>query len=298
MEFRHLRGFVAVAEELHFGKAAARLHIAQPALSQQIRALELDLGVRLFDRSTRSVELSDAGRAMLPAARRALDELAAARRAARLGLGEVVGRVRIGFAGASSQLALPKLTRAVSTRLPGVELVLTGQTYATAAAEDVAAGRLDLGFSRLPMPALGLAHHLYAHERLVAVLPTNHPLAEAGPIEMRELAEESFVTFPPETGSSVRNALVRAAAHAGFSPRIVQVAPDSYTILGLVDAGVGITVTVSSVLHIDSPTLMHRPVLGEPQHLDAVIAHRPSGNSRAVEAVLQVAREVLPSPLT
>lgn len=298
MELRHLKAFLAVAEELHFGRAANKIHIAQPALSQQIRSLEQELGTRLFERSTRTVSLTDAGEAFRPGAQRALEEIELAVRAVQHPPDEIVGVVRIGFAGASSQRVLPTLTRAVRERLPGIELQLEGQTYAVAAAERVRQGSLDFGFSRLPIPDPELIVHTFDREALVAVLPSSHRLAQdTSPLNLSELADEPFVTFPPETGSSVRNALLRATHHAGFTPRIVQEAPDSYTILGLVDAGVGVTVTVSSVLHIDSPTLVHRPLAGDDHHLDAVIVWRRRPRSRAVAAVANLVQEVLPTPI-
>ncbi|WMY80077.1 LysR family transcriptional regulator [Citricoccus sp. I39-566] len=296
MEFRHMEGFVATAEELHFGRAAARLHIAQPALSQQIRALEKELGVQLFNRNTRSVCLTEAGIALLPAARKVLADVDLARRVAVRGSEDVVGRVSVGFAGASSRNALPTLARAVRTRQPGIELFLEGQTYAGAAARRVAEGTLDIGFARRPIGIRGLASHVYERESLVAALPSDHRLAERDRLRVADLAEEPFVTFPGTGGSSVRDALTHAAMNAGFSPRIVQEAPDSYTILGLVAAGVGVTITVSSVQHIDTPGLVYRPFSDDLPQLEAVLVWRTEGTNRATQAVLDLAAEVLPTP--
>src|ERR1043165_1161838 len=145
VELKHLTGFVAVAEELHFGRAAERLHIAQSPLSQQIKLLERDLGVKLFDRTTRTVRLTSAGQALVEPARRLLADASAVRRTVRAAhLGEV-GRVSVGFAGASSYAALPLLTRAVTSQLPGIELVLEGQTYSGEALRRGTDGPLDIG---------------------------------------------------------------------------------------------------------------------------------------------------------
>ncbi|MDN3905477.1 LysR family transcriptional regulator [Arthrobacter sp. YD2] len=297
MELRHLIGFVATAEELHFGRAAARLHTAQPALSQQIRHLEKELGVQLFHRNTRSVTLSDAGAALLGPARQVLADVEMAKRAAVLGNSEIVGRVVVGFAGASSRAALPKLARAVRAEQPGIELVLQGQTYAGAALAEVTAGTLDIGFARLPVRDSALSTRVYEYERLVAALPSDHPLAGRESISAADLAEEPFVTFPGTRGSTVRDALIQVAMNAGFTPRIMQEAPDSYTILGLVAAGVGVTITVSSVQHINTPGLVYRNLDDDIPEMAAVLAWRKDNASAAVQAVLKIAEEVLPTPI-
>lgn len=296
LDFKHVAGFVAIAEELHFGRAAARLHIAQPALSQQIRQLEKKLGVELFHRNTRSVTLSEAGHALLPPARQILADVDIAKRAAVLGESEIVGRVVIGFAGASSRNVLPELARAVRAEQPGIELVLRGQTYAGSALEGITAKKIDIGFCRLPIADASIATRVYGHERLIAALPSDHRLAESEVIDVADLAAEPFVAFPDTQGSSVRNALIRVTMNAGFIPKIMQEAPDSYTILGLVAAGVGVTITVSSVQHIETPGLIYRELSGDIEDLVAVLAWRRDNTSPAVMAVLKIAERVLPTP--
>ncbi|CAM03280.1 DNA-binding transcriptional LysR family regulator [Saccharopolyspora erythraea NRRL 2338] len=296
MEFRHLAGFVAVAEELHFGRAAARLHIAQPPLSQQIRQLEHELGVQLFERNTRSVRLTSAGQAMLDPARQVLADLDVATRAAQAGGRGEIGRVSIGFAGASSHETLPRLTRAVRARHPGIELVLRGQTYSGEALNKVAEGELDLGFVRLPVRRDGVAVRLVEHEHLVAALPAEHRVADRNEINLPDLADEPFVTFPGTRGSAVRDALVHACVTAGFHPRIVQEAPDSYTILALVGAGVGVTLTVSSVQHIRTEGMVYRPLAGPTQPMSLALAWRRDNPSAALRCVLAVSEEAMPTP--
>lgn len=236
MELRHLKAFLAVAEELHFGRAAKRLQMAQPPLSQQIRQLEKELGVQLFRRNTRSVRLTGAGETFLDPVRTVLDDLDTAVRAARsAGRGEY-GRVTIGFAGASSHETLPRLTRAVRAAHPGLELVMTGQTYANVALSRVADGSLDLGFVRLPVTRPGVEHRVIDEEELLCALPFDHPLARYEAVPLGELADEPFVSFPANSGSTVRDAMTEACESAGFTPRVVQEAPDSYTIMALVAA--------------------------------------------------------------
>ncbi|MGW1412417.1 LysR family transcriptional regulator [Streptomyces sp. NPDC002403] len=296
MELRHLSAFVAVAEELHFGRAAKRLQMAQPPLSQQIRRLEKELGVQLFERNTRSVRLTSAGESFLQPVRTVLDDLDAAVRAARAaGRGEY-GRVTLGFAGASSHETLPLLTRAVRAAHPALELVMRGQTYANVALDRVADGSLDLGFVRLPVTRPGVAYRVVDEEELVCALPFDHPLARLESVPVGVLAEEHFVSFPVNTGSTVRDAMVGACEAAGFNPRVVQEAPDSYTILALVAAGVGVTLTVTSVQHIQQNGLVYRPLAGPPIRLQAALAWRADNPSAALRAVLAVAEEALPTP--
>ncbi|XVQ06805.1 LysR substrate-binding domain-containing protein [Spirillospora sp. CA-255316] len=296
MELRHLAGFVAVAEELHFGRAAERLHIAQSPLSQQIRLLERDLGVKLFDRTTRSVRLTAAGRALLEPARHLLAEASAVRRTVQAAhLGEV-GRVTLGFAGASSYSALPVLARTVTSELPGIELVLEGQTYAGEALGRIADGSLDLGFVALPVRR-GISARVVRLERLLLALPDGHPLADRAEVTFAELAQEPFVTFPISRGSAVREAMFQACHEAGFAPRIVQEAPDSYALLALVGAGVGLAVVVESARDIHLEHVVIRPLAGgEVPVLPIALAWRTSDESAALAAVLRVAERVLPTP--
>jgi DNA-binding transcriptional LysR family regulator len=296
MELRYLVAFVAVAEELHFGRAAKRLQIAQPPLSQQIRQLEKELGVQLFERSTRSVKLTSAGHSYLEPVRTVLEDLDLATRAARAaGLGEY-GRVTVGFAGASSHESLPLLTRAVRAVHPGIELVLKGQTYADAALARVADGSLDLGFVRLPVTQPGVEARAIGEEELICALPSDHPLAQRDRIPIAALAEEPFVSFPANAGSSLRDATFRACEAAGFRPRVLQEAPDSHTILALVAAGVGVTVTLTSCLHVQQTGLVYRPLAGPPIRLQAALAWRADNQSAALRSVLAVAEQALPTP--
>ncbi|MGW2939474.1 LysR family transcriptional regulator [Streptomyces sp. NPDC001156] len=295
MELRRLVAFVAVAEELHFGRAAKRLQMAQPPLSQQIRQLEKELGVQLFERNTRSVKLTSAGQSYLEPVRTVLKDLDLATRAARAaGLGQY-GQVTVGFAGASSHESLPRLTRAVRALHPGIELVLKGQTYANAALARVAEGSLDLGFVRLSATPPGVALRVIGEEEMICALPSYHPLAQRDRIPVAALAEEPFVSFPANAGSSLRDATFQVCDTAGFTPRVVQEAPDSHTILALVAAGVGVTLTLTSCLHVQQTGLVYRPLAGPPVRLQAALAWRTDNPSAALHSVLAVAEEALPT---
>lgn len=295
MELRHLSGFVAVAEELHFGRAAERLHIAQSPLSQQIRLLERDLGVTLFHRTTRSVRLTAAGQALLQPARNLLADASAVRRTVQsVSLGEA-GRVSVGYAGASSYAALPSLTRAVTSELPGVELALQGQVYSGEALGRITDGSLDLGFVSLPVRR-GIVSRVVRVERLILALPDSHPLAERPEVEVPALAQESFVTFPASRGSAVREAMVHTCHEAGFAPRITQETPDTYNLLALVGAGVGVALVVESARNIGLQHVVFRPLAGEVAPLPIALAWRDGNESAALRNVLKVAERVLPTP--
>lgn len=296
MELRHLKAFLAVAEELHFGRAAERLHIAQPPLSQQIRQLEAHLGVQLFERSTRSVRMTSAGEALLPRARALLAGLDDAERAARAGGRGEYGKVTIGFAGASTNLLLPQLARAVRSEYPNLELDLQGQTYANTALERIANRTLDLGFVRLPVRVPGIRFRPIEDEELVCAVPAGHALADAADVAIADLAEESFVSFPEGAGSTLRAITQQVCMDGGFSPRIVQAAPDSYTIHALVAAGVGVTITLSSVLHIQQPGVRYLPIRDETPKLQSALAWHKENESSAVRTVLRVADQALPHP--
>ncbi|MEV0703559.1 LysR substrate-binding domain-containing protein [Saccharopolyspora sp. NPDC050389] len=295
MELRHLAGFVAVAEELHFGRAAARLHMSQPPLSQQIRLLERDLGVALFERSTRSVQLTAAGRTFLGAARDVLAAASVARRAAwAAGRGEV-GRVSLGFAGASSAVTLPLLTRAVAAELPGIEMALHGPQYSGETVGRIAEGTLDLGFATVSKPR-GLATRLVRRDRLMVAVADVHPLADRSEVSLADLADERFVAFPAARGSEVRELFVRSCLEAGFMPAVVQETPDSFSLLAMVGAGVGIALVVEAARSIRLDHVVFVPLSGSAPILPVSLVWRHGDDSAVLQAVLDVAERVLPTP--
>lgn len=295
MEFRHVEAFVAVAEELHFGRAAARLHTTQPPLSRQIRQLERSLGVALLSRTTRQVALTPVGAAFLPAAYRilrAVDE--AAEVAASAADGEV-GTVRIGVAGAGSIARLPELMKRLSAEKPGIELVVVGRVYSRAGFAMVADGRLDLAFVRLPAVHEGVSTRVVFDEELILAVPPDHPLAGAETVDLAALAGERFIAFPPGGVSSMRDVMIDACADAGFTPRIVQHGPDTSVIMAMVAAGLGITLTVTPVAELIGNVRFVR-LTGAPYRTWEAIAWSSDGLSRAAAAVLRIAEDVLPTP--
>ncbi|MET4592520.1 DNA-binding transcriptional LysR family regulator [Arthrobacter sp. 754] len=296
MHLKYLRAFAVLAEELHFGRAAERLAVAQPQLSVWIRRLEQDLGVVLFDRSSRAVRLTDAGQAVYGPILKTLESASLIERAALLGSSAVVGQVVVGYAGASSRDVIPPLAKAVRAAEPGIELKLRSLVYGGLAPGEVASGAIDIGFSRLPVRDKEVRTRIFAYERILVALPEDHPLASEEVVRLADLASEPFVAFPATLGSNLRNATTRLALEAGFSPRVMQEAPDSYAILSLVAAGVGVTLTLSSVMHVNPPGLVYRELAGPPTYLPVVVVWRDGGVSRATQAVLDIFEQIKPTP--
>jgi|SRR5690349_12157956 len=297
MEIRSLEAFVAVAEELHFGRAATRLRLAQSPLSQTIRKLERELGVSLFDRSTRSVALTPAGEALLPHAHRVFEELELGRQATRAASGVFYGTVSIGFSGALNHLTLPPLTRAVRHRYPEVTLKLVGRVMTRDGVAQVERGALDLAFVALPLdPSPTIRTRSIAREPLGVALPVDHRLAREGAVDLADLADDGFVTTPVAVGSGLQETALRACVNAGFRPRIVQEITDPFMILTLVAAGVGVALMSAEAREIMPSGSVYVPLHGEPVFLQHALAWSADNPSTVLEAVLAVAEEVLPTP--
>jgi DNA-binding transcriptional LysR family regulator len=265
VELRHLRYFAAVAEELSFTRAAERLHIAQPPLSTQIRNLEAELGVELFDRSRRAIELTDAGEVLLGETRRLLTQIEQALNATRnAGVGET-GRLTIGFVPSASTSTLPGHLRAFRARYPGVELFLRELPPDELVAQ-LRAAALDLCFLYLPFDDERLERAVVAREPLVAALPQDHPLggdtgADAGPLAIADLRDEPFVLPARHHMPGLNARVLDACRGAGFEPQAVQ--KDVWlmqTVLGLVAAGLGVALVPSSVQRLNRAGVVFRPV--------------------------------------
>ena len=242
MELRHLRYFIGVGEEQHFGRAAERLHIAQPALSRQIQDLEREVGFLLFERLPRGVRLSEAGEVFLSDARRILQDVDdAKRRAERIALGQA-GTLRIGIATAVSWHGLVvNAFREFRRRQPDVELVLH-HMVSVHQVEAVLSDRLDAGFAAAVTPwHEDVEHRQFALDRMVLAVPKGHPLTKRGRIRLRDLRNMPFIWFHRWVNPTFYDQMMEACARGGLSaPRIVQGATDRDTVLGLVQCQIGI----------------------------------------------------------
>ncbi|MFF2147202.1 LysR family transcriptional regulator [Kitasatospora sp. NPDC058190] len=245
-----LYAFTVLAEELHFGHAAARLGIAQPPLSQQIRRLEEKVGHPLFHREPGGITLTAAGRELLPAARRVLTELADGLAAARaVGSGET-GRLRIGFSASLALTVLPGLLHTFRERHPGVHLDIREMTTAPqlAALHD---RDIDLGLLREPPEAdPELCFRTVLSESFVAVLPSTHPLASQRSVRLAQLADSPFVLLPRAVGPQLYDRITGLCTAAGFTPRIGQHAVEWQTVCALVEAGLGVSLAPASIRRI------------------------------------------------
>lgn len=295
MELRWLEAFIAVAEELHFGRAAVRLHMAQSPLSQAIKKLEFEVGVPLFERSTRSVALTPGGHALLQHAYRAMEQLDLAQRAARSASGEY-GHVNIGFSGALNHLTLPPLTRLVRERFPDISLTLHGQILTVDAIQRIHKGSLDLSFVALPVDPALASTRVVTRERLGATVPSDHRLARRKSVALEELAEEDFIAVPLSSGSALYELMVRACLSVGFRPRVVQEVIDPYMVMSFVGAGVGVSLMPVCMAPLVPSGASFVPLDGEPVLLESALAWSPDNTSSALRHVLDVAEEVLPTP--
>lgn len=297
MDFRHFQAFVAVAEELHFGRAAERLHLAQPYLSRLIAQLEKELKVTLLERSTRSVHLTSIGRTFLPAARDvavSVDDAVAIAEHARQG---DVGIVSIGIGGIAMTSMLPPAAASLREQKPGITLSVQTPVYSREALEFVAEGRLDIAFVRIPDQHEDVALRVVQREHLVLAVPPHHKLAQARIVKLADLAHEKFIGYPSAENSTTLSAIIQTAClEAGFSPKYVQYASETHAILAMVSAGLGIALTSSSVVGRVAQDVVFVPLVGADDITGAAIAWNPKRMSPATSTVLAVLENVMPTP--
>jgi DNA-binding transcriptional LysR family regulator len=289
MELRHLRYFVAVAEELHFGRAAQRLHIQQPPLSRQIQLLEAELGFSLFERSRRRVELTPAGTALLGRTRQVFDALDVAVHDARSASEGESGRLVIGYPSSLAYSGLPELLRAFRTRFPAVELSLR-ELPPGDQIDGLKAGNLDVGFVRTSLDDPTLVAELVRRESLMVVLPDDHRLATRRNIPLPDLAREPFVMFPRARGPAFFDQLMALCGAAGFAPRIVHEAAQ-LDIVSMVAAGFGVSIMPASMRNFRRPGLAFRAIVGAPQ-VELLIVWRPQNLSPALHKFVDLVRIV------
>ncbi|QIJ62454.1 LysR family transcriptional regulator [Streptomyces sp. JB150] len=286
MNLEQLHCVVVLAEELHFGRTARRLGVRQPTVSQHVRRLEDELGVSLFDRSTREVTPTAAGRAFVAEARHALRYVERARSAARRTARGEVGELSLGFVGSAVPELLPRLLRGFRRARPGVE-VRVQELPSARQVEELFAGRLDMGilhaFEASSMPE-GLTGEEVFRDALVAALPRRHPLAAQAPLPVSALAGEPFVLFPRHLGPALHDRVTRLTRAAGFEPRVVQEAAHMQTIVGLVAAETGVSIVPRTVAHLRQPDVEFRRLAPEPEPLSMWLVWRRGEASPVVRA--------------
>jgi DNA-binding transcriptional LysR family regulator len=290
VELRHLRYFVAVAEELHFGRAAARLNLAQPPLSQQIRRLEELVGHALFTRTSRAVRLTAAGEALLDRARHTLRKVQEDVEAARsVGRGEL-GSLTVAFIGSGMLTPLPQMLGRYRSAYPKVSLRLR-EHYTAGVIDMLLDGTADVGFLRDGDLTEGLVMERIWSERFVVALPSQHPLSRRETLSAGQLRDEPFVLFPRAMGHRAYDKTVSVCEERGFRPHVVQEAPQWLTILRLVGAGLGVTIAPACVAPLAPPAAVCRRLRGASPRSDVELAHRAGDDRAILKALCAIARE-------
>ncbi len=263
MELRHLRYFVAVAEELHFGRAAVRLNICQPPLSQQIKDLEAELGAPLFHRNNKKISLTDAGAAFLEDARHILHEAELASERVRGIAQGIVGRISIGFVLPAMDTFVPDAIREFRSENPGIEIRLVELgTLAQLIALD--AGEIQVGVMRLfQQDTRGLVVKKIVQEPYILALPSKHPLASLKVVPLGKLDGESLILFPRRTHPALYDKVIACCSAAGCTPTISQETTTKYTAIALVAAGMGLTLVPTSAKRQRRPGVAYRKIAGD-----------------------------------
>jgi DNA-binding transcriptional LysR family regulator len=263
MELRHLRYFVSVAEELHFRRAAEKLHIVQPALSKQISALEKELGVLLLERDRRHVTLTEAGRVFLEEAQEVLAQAdGAVSRARAVSRGEV-GRLTIGFIQPALAELLPRTLRVYRQHYPGVKLTI-GESTSRATIERIASRSMHFAFTRLPIdPRPDLCSEVISEEPVMLAVPRGHRLAEQASVTVAELADEDLILIDRKVEPELHDYYVATCNTAGFSPRVAHEVNSTWVALGLIAGGLGVGFAPSSARLAAQQDVAYVPIEGD-----------------------------------
>ena len=291
-ELSHLRCFVAVAEELHFGRAAIRLNLTQPPLSRQIQLLEHTLDVRLLDRTSRSVALTRAGHNFLPEARRLLRLAEGAALAARRTASGEEGSITLGFTAVSGYEFLPRLIKTFRAEAPGIDLVLKEMVSADQL-ESLTAGRIDVGLVRPSFNRRELASLCVVREPLLLAAPEDHPLALAPEVSVADLDRQPIVTFSPYEARYFYDLLATIFANAGITPHYAQHISQVHSIMGLVKAGIGLALVPRAALNLGFQGVVLRPIAIDARTIVELHAvWRPSNTNPAVATLEKTLREL------
>ena len=288
MELRHLRYFIAVSEELHFGRAARRLHISQPPLSQQIRQLEDELGVRLFYRTKHRVEISDAGRVFAGEAHLVLQQAALAAKLAREADRQELNRLTVACSPANGNLVL-KSIRAFAGQFPKVQILLKSLTTPNQV-DLLRTGLIDVGFLTLPVDELGLEVETIVRESLVIAMAKNHPLSKHRRITLRALQNETMVIFPLHLSPARYDRTAEMCRRAGFSLHAVHEADNIYTMLEIVSAGLGVAIMRASIRDVERKGCVFRDLVNSPV-VETGVAHRRGNRLEILHRFIEIARK-------
>lgn len=295
MELRYLRYFVAVAEELNFTRAAARLHIAQPPLSQQIRRLEARLGVTLLHRTKRRVELTEAGRVFLHQAYQAIHSIEqGVQLAQRADRGEI-GRLAIGFLVYTSYTLLPPILRAFRAQFPEVHVQLRLLTN-TQQIPALRSGQIDLSFMRPPVDDPEIASKLISRERFILALPATHPLARKKTVSIKQFANDPFIMYAHELGPVFHNEIFGYCRKAGFAPKVALEVSQINAAVGLVGSGIGVALVPQSAQRLHLDDVVYRPLVERAPNVDVLLAWQGRRPSQLLDAFIETAMQCVSPP--
>lgn len=291
MELRHLRYFVTLAEELHFGRAAERLHIAQPPLSQQIRQLEAELGFELFHRTKRTVQLTEAGQVFLGEVQQILRQLEQAVQVGRQTSRGFRGQVVVGFVSSAAYNILPTILRTFHTSIPNVNLELHELTT-DQQLQWLRDSRIDVGFLRPPVEEDSFCSEIIFHESLVVALPETHSLASQSNIALSSLQDEPFIMFPRALAPGLYDPIISLCQQAGFSPIVAQEAIQMQTIVSLVAAEMGVAIVPESLQNLQRTGVVYKALQQATPKVALAMIWRRYNASATVQRFLEVVREV------
>jgi DNA-binding transcriptional LysR family regulator len=293
MEIRHLRYFLVLAEELHFNRAAERLHIAQPALSQQVRQLEKELNVELFTRTTRKVELTLAGASLKKHALEILSNVESVKDlVARVATGET-GRLTLGFTGSATYDLLPRIARAVREKISGVSLVLRGEMATASQIEALRSNAIDIGFLRPPISE-EFHQRVVRTDYLSLLMPASHPLASEASIDLAQMADESFIQYSPSADPATFTIVSSAYQQAGFEAIVHQEVDATSVMVSLVAAGLGMALVPNSVSHVRVDGAVIRPLSSPLIPMNLVAAWRIGNDLPAISRFIEILDQEFP----
>lgn len=296
MELRQIQRFVAVAEELHFGRAARRLRMSQPPLSQQIQALERELGAALFERTKRSVHLTKVGEAMLAEAYRLLEQGERVRNAAQRASAGEIGRLNLGCVTSAFYQILPPILDRFRARYPEVGLSLREIDTADALPE-LASGRLDFGLIRLDAVEEPFKMRPLRRDAFVIALPAEHALARRHKLALKDLAREEFVIFSRKVSPRFYDSIISACLKAGFSPNIAHESTSILSQVGFVACGLAVGLVPRSVKHLHMPGVIYRELSETIPLTDIALVWRDVPLSGIARRFLDVAVKSFPDPV-
>jgi DNA-binding transcriptional LysR family regulator len=287
MELRHLRYFRMVATELHFGRAAEKLHIAQPPLSKQIQQLELELGFELFARTKRSVALTPAGEVFSIEVDRIFKNLDRAIDIGRKTSRGELGQISIGFVGSATYNILPVMLQKFRDRYPHVQIELHELTTDRQLIW-LREGKIDLGLIRPPIIDSDVTVEVVFEEPLIVALPVNHQLATVESIGLSLLATEPFILFPRELAPGLYDPIITICRAAGFSPMVVQECIQIQTIISLVSANMGVSIVPKSTQDIQRQGVVYKPILDDTPVVSIALIWRTNDDSPTVSRLLEI----------